>query len=301
MEIDPLIKFLNVKSRFKIWRKKNASESDYQMFYVLLFNRIADELLNNTILTIGTHKFRISEIEYYYQDKHHPDWFAHCDQMQKTNCKWYLHRTGNSYRNGTYKGIDITFGSKNSFGGILIRSMENSETNEIFEGPCVCVDQMIKLLNKENINDFASELEKSDFCIFNSPLSIVRIKKNLDNLNKCKIYRSSRVGLTLKKSSGNWKHAHDMHSLNQKDWIFRPYRYMTSLNKSKGKHYIIVELVAEGLNVDKIASKTGSTIKKVSSLIESYNKGSELNNIKSYENRNLTNEDICELYAILNK
>lgn len=54
---------------------------------------IADCLLNDYVLTVnGDYKYRISEIEFYFNDLDamgdkavHPDTFAHGDELQKTS------------------------------------------------------------------------------------------------------------------------------------------------------------------------------------------------------------------------
>lgn len=104
--------------------------------------------------------YRLTEIEFYLLGKEdiHCDVFAHCDDLQyETSGNWYFHRSGNnsvegykhmtnnekdtkwvcpnpdaSYRGGTFKGLDITFAKAQScFGGILIRSIEELNTNSI--------------------------------------------------------------------------------------------------------------------------------------------------------------------------
>ncbi|KAJ3085695.1 hypothetical protein HK102_013922 [Quaeritorhiza haematococci] len=96
------------------------------------------------------HYYRLSEIEFYFYDKcHHPDPFTHKQPQQLTRAQWYFHKQGNSYRGGTWKGLDITFGrsapssqlqgtqaktqidngkdkssQQNVYGGILLRGME---------------------------------------------------------------------------------------------------------------------------------------------------------------------------------
>ena len=65
------------------------------------------------------------------------------------NGKWYMHRmtakNPMSFKGGSYKGMDLTFGdNKNSYGGILIRSILDLKTNEYIEGPCNTLDAFLK-------------------------------------------------------------------------------------------------------------------------------------------------------------
>jgi len=96
--------------------------------YRALFGEIADKLMNEYVLAVGNKKqfYRIAEIEFYFKgvDGVHPDTFTHCDDFQRANGQWYFHRSGNSYRGGTYKGLDLAFGKgEKGHGGILIRSL----------------------------------------------------------------------------------------------------------------------------------------------------------------------------------
>ena len=94
------------------------------------FGKIADCILNKYKLVLKNGKeFRICEIEFYLKSAEHVDTFTHCNPVQLTSGKWYMHRTNNSnpmsFKAGTYKCMDLSFGneSKKIYGGILIRSI----------------------------------------------------------------------------------------------------------------------------------------------------------------------------------
>ena len=100
--------------------------------YEAVFSRIANSYLNHTVLAVRpsgstcTKYFRVCEIEFYLNDyKVHKDTFTHGASMQKETGKWYFHRYGNSYRAGTYKGLDVSLGKGAgvAVGGILLRSL----------------------------------------------------------------------------------------------------------------------------------------------------------------------------------
>ena len=102
--------------------------------YLDLFDKIAEAYLNHTVLEVrptGSQAqknmyFRVSEIEFYLNDyRVHKDTFTHGDPMQKQTGKWYFHKFGNSYRSGTYKGLDVAIGKGEEVaaGGILLRSL----------------------------------------------------------------------------------------------------------------------------------------------------------------------------------
>ena len=100
------------------------------------FNKIADMVLNKWVINVNNKHYRFSEIEFYLNHKQHPDTFTHGDEMQSILGNWYFHRAGKSYKSGSYKGLDLSFGQgDNSHGGILIRSIQSLEDGSITEGP----------------------------------------------------------------------------------------------------------------------------------------------------------------------
>ena len=105
-------------------------------------------------MTINYHyKYRIAEIEFYFNDSNvHPDTFTHGDDLQTKIGKWYFHRFGSTYKVGTYKGMDLSFGKDKAFGGILIRAISSLGAtggkqlppNEFIEGPCNTVNRILQ-------------------------------------------------------------------------------------------------------------------------------------------------------------
>lgn len=76
-------------------------------------DNIAQHLLNNCDFLVNTQPYRIVEIEFYYFTGAHQDFFSHCDKLQLESGLWYFHKIGASYRNGTFKELDLTFGARN--------------------------------------------------------------------------------------------------------------------------------------------------------------------------------------------
>lgn len=96
------------------------------------FKRIADRLMNQMVLCVKDQRFRIAEIEFYVDSEKHDDKYTHGHELQKNLGLWYFHGSG----------LDITCGNKDMFGGILIRAMENTVSNEYVYGPLNCVRQI---------------------------------------------------------------------------------------------------------------------------------------------------------------
>src|SRR5689334_18097007 len=124
--------------------------------YAAVFRVIADLLLNRATLHVAGRPHRFTELEMYWSGHAHVDPFTHGQPIQRQIGAWYFHRSGERYRGGTYKGLDITFGSSEAFGGILIRGVEPVEPIEpararaaapalpelpaLIDGPCLVVD-----------------------------------------------------------------------------------------------------------------------------------------------------------------
>lgn len=157
------------------------------------FNNLANYLMNKCILKIGEIEYELMEIEFYfYNEKIHKDINTHCSESQKKSNTWYLHQLKNNltFKSGNYKGLDITFGDENSYGGILIRGIKSN--NEIIAGPSNTVSKIMENLSFE-INDMQSfaDLIFEQNIYTNNSLKIIE----KENINSSILFRSSRVGL----------------------------------------------------------------------------------------------------------
>lgn len=247
-----------------------------------VFDMIAEEILNKYCLNIQGRKHRIIEIEFYLTTDNHNDEYSHCDEMQKSFKKWYFHKNGQTFKSGTYKGIDITFSSV-GYGGILIRGLEDLESGEIIDGPSLTVDRILKLCSANSIQDFVNEF---NLCIENkSKLYLSEI-----DLDKRQVYTSGRVGLTLKK-----------HNANRIQFVGKFYRYLSlPARTKKGKPYLISALYAQSFSQDKIIEISKSPKKTVESYISHYVKGKSAN-IKYFYGLTLSSQLICQLYGCLSE
>ena len=153
-------------------------------------------LLNETCLCVKNNKYRICELELYYHSRDHDDRYTHRSQDQLKNQKFYFHKFKNgTYKMGTYKGLDLTFGNEDSgiYCGILIRTIMNIETGEIISGPCKCVNKILEIFDVNGVSQLVEILgenidiyETPDFHICDYDL-IVR-----------DIYIGERIGLSDK-------------------------------------------------------------------------------------------------------
>jgi len=178
------------------------------------FDKIADKILNKSVLMIKNKKFRICEIEFYYTNKEHNDEYTHCSAEQAKFGLFYFHQYKNgTYKSGTYKGMDLTFGNDKLYCGILVRSIYNIDDDEFIEGPCRSVNKILELNEKDDVADFMKGkksimlYDKNDYLYLRSTTS----------LEKEDIYKGPRVGLSDK----------------YPDFLNKNYRYATMIKKIK--------------------------------------------------------------------
>lgn len=105
-----------------------------------------------------TSKFLITEVELYCSDKQrmglHDDVFTHCDPLQEVAGCWYFHKMHGTYKAGTYKGLDVTFGMAGFPCGALIRSVQRDlDGNDVVEGPSLVVDTLLAACGASSIVD----------------------------------------------------------------------------------------------------------------------------------------------------
>ncbi len=160
------------------------------------FDNIAYLLMNQCILCANGNEYELMEIEFYFNDNlNHKDINTHCSETQKQFNTWYLHQVkkdSKSYKSGNRKGLDITFGDKNSYGGILIRGIKKLSDNTIIAGPSKCVDEIMDSLNIDSsdiseLGNIISEKNVSEL----EPLNIKEIHRDFSNI----LLRGSRVRL----------------------------------------------------------------------------------------------------------
>lgn len=241
-------------------------------------DQLGHKLLNETVLHIGDVKHRLNEVEFYLRQDNHDDEFAHCDELQKSHKRWYFHKNGNTYKAGSFKGLDITF-SSSGYGGILIRGIEQIEKVKVIDGPSLVVDHILSLCDSSSIKNFVDNFDLS-----------VEGKSKLylteSTIERREIFKCGRVGLTLKK-----------HSPNKVKFINKFYRYLsTPKTTKKGKPYLISAMFEQGYTIDDIIKITGSPKKTVESYIKLYDEGKE-KSIEEFFGATLSSQQICSLFG----
>jgi len=152
-------------------------------------DEIIQEVLYYTGLKVNDQIIKIREIELYYYSETHKDSYVHRIDDQLNHKSFYFHKFKNgSYKNGTYRGMDLTFGNRdaNIYFGVLIRSIELPDGTFI-EGPCRSVNAMVSIA-KLNDSGSSSEILRLSQCI-----STCTIYEDQDD-----IYCAPRIGLSDK-------------------------------------------------------------------------------------------------------
>jgi len=276
---------------------ETLKEEEYQSW----FNEIAYQLQNNVILFINNIPHLMIELEFYFKGYNHNDLFAHCDVMQLEKASWYFHRTNGTFRGGSFKGLDITFGCGDDvYGGILIRSLKRVDKEpKLVDGPSLCVDHILSLTKQDDIKSFVANAGRS---VFESKNPLLYLKKLSDidgqasaipKPNRIEdMFASGRVGLTFKRYKPTMEY-----------FIAQNYRFLRYPDQvKKGKHYMIVSEALEGKGPVAIKNRVGSTPATIEKIIKQVSVGSKKTreNIKNYQS-DLSNEDVCELLSLCTK
>lgn len=185
------------------------------------FKSIAQSLLNDKVLFVADNYYRFTCIEFYYfETGHHADIYSHQHDNQKTNGKWYFHGSG----------LDITFGSEHTYGGILIRGIKNLSDGKYINGPILCVQELF--------NNLGSVQDDRRFNFY-----IAEIPQNISLLiEKEKVYNSRRVGLNEKMDKSVNSRFYNSH--------YRFYINPKETQKDKGK--IAIDLLSQGYSESEI-------------------------------------------------
>jgi hypothetical protein len=227
----------------------------------------------------------LCEIEFYLHGDDHPDPFTHGQALQRSSGRWYFHKSGESYRGGTYKGLDITFGPPEVFGGILLRSLTTSE-GQLINGSSLCVEHLLARTGHGDVASLAAAIGELEVDARESPLCLRAVPERAQT-----IYYTSRVGLTLKRVAEHPE---------MPDYLVRRYRALTQPRRiEKGRVQLILALHQAGESADAIAALTGAPKRTVARYVAEYESGRALESITSLHGRSLNATDLCRLHGAL--
>jgi hypothetical protein len=250
------------------------------------FAAIAERLLARSTLVVGGKPYRFHELEFYYHGREHADPFTHRDPWQQTCARWYFHRDGGTYRGGTYKGLDITFGPEGDYGGILVRSL-GSDDGELINGCSLCVDRLLACTGYQDVASLARAVEEHPIDTTTSALTI----RDDETIPPAGIWRSARVGLTLKRVE---------RFPEMVGYIARPYRFLDAPRQiHKGRLQLAIALHEQGKPPAEIAAITGSPRRVLETYIAAYEEGCATGSIASFTGKALAPIELCRLYGTI--
>ncbi|KAH3743865.1 hypothetical protein Pelo_14741 [Pelomyxa schiedti] len=261
------------------------------------FDKIASFLVNYCTVMINHVPHRFAELEFYLNGPTHQDTFTHGDQMQRTCANWYFHRVGGKYKGGTFKGMDLTFGPESAYGGILIRGLYDMVNNTLLDGPCVCVDHILKLNSCPSIEAFVTkEGTTVAFVDIGQPKAqrglYIESHPNLASRD-IQPLKTPRVGLTLKN-----------YSPHREEFIMQLYRYVAEPAATrKGKYHMCAALHARGTAQDEVCRITRATPSTAQLAAQLFDKGASCptTQFRRFLDVILSDEAVCELYGICSK
>lgn len=166
------------------------------------FTCIAAKLMAHYRLVAGHDSLRLTHLEFYYHSADHPDPFVHGDPRQHLAACWYFHRVGAGYRGGSFKGLDLTFGSRDAPGGILLRAAVTCGGQRIV-GPSKLVDYLLDATGFRTVRDFDAAIAGRRADDPTNPLRLAWQRRP----EPVSLERRPRVGLSLKRATPTSRHA----------------------------------------------------------------------------------------------
>jgi len=192
-------------------------------------------------LIVGAGRHQIVELEAYAHSSVHPDPYTHGDDAQLDCGKWYFHKQGVSFKGGSFKGLDLTCGSREArvYAGLLVRSIVAyaadadagpQAMNEgcLVEGPSLVVDHILKLNKKSSISEFANGRSASQLpADATDGLRLVPRVDQMEAHGRLTVHAAPRVGLVLRMDDGGKTHSSGQPSA----FCTRPYRFSVTAEK----------------------------------------------------------------------
>jgi hypothetical protein len=208
--------------------------------YEEIFGNIAQKLFEEYYLKVGNYKLYLTEIEFYLYSNDHEDQYTHRQEYQK-EFGFHLHLTG-------WGGIDLTFGDKNIFGGILLRGIKIKRGNdyEYFNGPWIVINAILNMLNSETVENLRIDAESNSYNTFFDKGNLLETKdillcKNNAHISQ-EVYRAPRVGLSYKEDNN--------------EFLVKNYRFICDKNVTKNSF-------KEKTIVDAVNQKDAGLLKKL--------------------------------------
>lgn len=266
------------------WLTRPAGLTDLGAVHAA-FAAIADRLLNRCRLLVLGQPHRLAEVEFYYHAAEHPDTFAHRDPLQETRGRWYFHKTRGTYRGGSFKGVDLTFGAPAAHGGILIRSLEKPD-GDLVDGPSLLVDHLLATTKCAAVAVLDGRIAGRSAWDEKNPLHLEEASPG----DPKPVLATARVGLTLKKAGT---------AAEPRRFVVRRYRFVSEPRRlSKGKLHIVLALHQDGKSVEEIVALSGCPRKTVERYVADFRQGEKDASFDPFIGAELGPADLCKLHGV---
>ena len=248
------------------------------------FGREGDELarflLERAALRCGGARFRIEEVELYLHAEGHPDPFVHCHPRQRTSGRWYFHRRGAGYRGGSFKGLDLTFGPPDTFGGALIRTLRRDDGRR-FCGPSLSVDALLAaagVAHPRELDDGRAVEDLAGSLVLGASRS-----------RRAEVWRTARVGLSLRRWDGR--------EPLRPAYVMRTYRFVSDAALPKGRVQTVLGLARAGLDLAAIVAATGCRPRTVERWLAAFERGRREGELTRGERGGWSSEELAWIHG----
>lgn len=280
-----------LKNTLACLRSGLAESKNSYTSQVEALNSAAAALMNSWDLWIAGQPFRIVEVEAYVHSPHHADPYAHGDEGQATCGNWYFHKKGGTYKSGSFKGMDLACGDKESnvFAGLLLRAIIDS-SEKLIEGPCLVVDKILELNGKASIADFASGRSAAELSALSTEgLFLAPAVESRSHA----VRSAARVGLVLREEDGGPKTPKTHMHGRPIEFCTRPYRFSTAPARlTKYRSGFVASAHLAGTNDDKL----GLSEQNFAKYVKSTEDGKSSSDPSKWFNKKITTQpELCEL------
>jgi hypothetical protein len=196
-----------------------------------------------------------------------------------------------TYRSGSFKGLDLTFGDGDAFAGILIRGIEglagaaDVAPEGLIDGPSLCVDHLLAVTGKASVAELDRAIGGKPAWEAGIPLQLVPASPPRGQ----QLFRSARVGLSLKKAGK---------SSPLPRYVMRPYRYLSEpARTAKGKVLLVLGLYVQGHDAESIQELTGCPKRTVEKYVADFEAGKKVTDFGPYIGVELKPPELCKLHG----
>ncbi len=252
------------------------------------FASVATQLLHQGWLIAGTQHFRLTEVEFYLYSQTHPDPFAHRQPIQRECGHWYFHRIGSSYRGGSFKGLDLTFGQPHAYAGILLRGAERADQRFI-DGPSRLVDALLAATGQPSVASLDAQIAGRRAWEEQNPLHLHWISPRPHP----PVLATARVGLTLKRAGQRPGYAR---------FLGQPYRFLREARCSrKARPQLVVALAQDGQSPEAIGQITGARPATIANYLAAFALGQRQGTPEDFLGQTLSAIRYCQLLGVLSR